>query len=63
MLAEPVVEEMVEARDRVRTGSKVRADKHKRGWRKLYLGDMVRGCHPRTKEWSMKGEVVEVIHA
>ena len=61
LLAEPVVEEMVEARDIVRAGNKVKMDKDKRGWPKLYRSDMVRGRHPKTKEWIMKGEVVEVV--
>ena len=55
MLVEPVVEEMVEATDKVKAGSKVHADNHKRGWPKLHLSDMVRGRHPKTKEWRMKG--------
>ena len=46
--AEPVVEEMVEARDRVRAGDKMKKDEDKRGWPKLYIGDMVRGHHPKT---------------
>ena len=28
----------------------------------LYAGDMVRGQHPKTKEWSLKGEVLEMVH-
>ena len=63
LLAEPVVEAMVEARDEIRAGNKVKTDENKSGWPKLHLGEMVRGRHPKTKEWSMKGEVVEVIHA
>ena len=62
MLVEPVVQEMVEATDKVRAGSKGRADNHKRGWPKLHLSDMVRGRHPKTKEWRMKGEVVEAVY-
>ena len=62
LLAEPLVEEMVEARERVRAENNVKADKDKRGWPKLYRGDMARGRHPKTKEWSMKGEVLELVH-
>ena len=28
----------------------------------MYAGDMVRGQHPKTKEWSLKGEVLETVH-
>ena len=45
-----VVEEMIEARDRVRAGHKVKTDEHKRGWQRLHVGDIVRGHHPKTKE-------------
>ena len=62
LLAEPVVEEMMEARDRVRARAMVKKDEDNRGWPKLHRGDLVRGRHPKTKEWSMKGEVVEVVH-
>ena len=62
VLAEPVVEEMVKARDRVKAGRKVRTDKLKRGWPKRHLGYMVRGQHPKTKEWSMKFEGMEIGH-
>ena len=40
----------------------VKTDEDKRGWKKLHRGDQVRGRHPQTKEWSMKGEVVDVVH-
>ena len=59
---EPTVDEMVKARDRVRAGGMVKTDEDKRGWKQLHRGDQVRGRHPKTKEWSMKGEVVEVVH-
>ena len=36
LLAEPVVEELVEARNRVKVGNKVKKDKDKKGWLKLY---------------------------
>ena len=42
---EPVVEEMVKARDRIRLGRKVQNDKLKKAWPKLHLGDLVRGQH------------------
>ena len=62
MLAEPVVEEMERARDIVKGGHRVKKDKNERGWPQLHLGDMVRGCHPETNEWSLKGEVIEIDH-
>ena len=31
-------------------------------WPKLCLGDMVRGQDPKTKEWSLKGKVMELVH-
>ena len=44
VLAEPVMEEMEEARERVKAAnSKIKQDENKRGWPKLHLGDMVRG--------------------
>ena len=62
LLAEPEMEEMVKARNRVRAGAMMKKDKDKRGWPKLHKGDVARGRHPKTKEWSMKGEVVKVVH-
>ena len=51
--AELVLEEMVKARERVKGSCyKVNEDK----------GDMVRGQHSQTKEWSLKGEVLEMVH-
>ena len=35
LLAKPVVEEIVEARERVRAGEKVKTDEDKRGWPKI----------------------------
>ena len=35
LLAEPVEEEMVKARDRVRAGGMVKTDEDKRGWPKI----------------------------
>ena len=44
--AEPVMEEMVKARERVkRCFNKVREDKLKAAWPALYAGDMVMGQH------------------
>ena len=40
----------------------MKTDEVKRGWPKLYRGNMVRGRHPKSKEWSMKGKGVEVGH-
>ena len=61
--AEPVVEEMEKARERVKGGCKrLQEDETKRAWPKLYAGDMVRGQDPKTKEWSLKGEVLEMVH-
>ena len=62
---EPSVERMVEARDRDRVKGgcyKVRKDELKSAWPRLFPGDMVRGQHPKTKEWSLKGEVLEMVH-
>ena len=54
---------MVTARDRVKGGCyKVRKDKSSSAWPKLFPGDMVRGQHPKTKEWSLKGQVLEMVH-
>ena len=54
--AEPVMEEMENARERVKGGCyKVKEDKSKAAWPVLRSGDMVRGQHPKTKEWSLKG--------
>ena len=59
---EPTVEEMVKARDRVKGGCyKVKKDELSSAWPRLLPGDMVRGQHPRTKEWSLKGEVLEMV--
>ena len=60
---EPTVEEMVKARDRVRGGCyKVRKDESSLAWPRLFPGDMVRGQHPETKELSIKGQVLEMVH-
>ena len=37
-------------------------DERKRAWPKLYVGDMVRGQDPKTKEWSLKEEVFEMVN-
>ena len=34
----------------------------KRAWPKLYVGDIVRGQDPKTKEWSLKEEVLGMVH-
>ena len=34
----------------------------KAAWPAMKPGDMVRGQHPQTKEWSLKGEVLEMVH-
>ena len=47
VLAEPVVEEMEKARERVKVGRKVKGEEKKRGWPKLHIGDMVTGQRPR----------------
>ena len=61
--AKPVLEEMVKARERVKGGCyKVKEDKLKAAWPALNPGDMVRGQHPQTKEWSLKGQVLEMVH-
>ena len=59
---EPAVEEMAKAKDRIRFERKINKDKLTKSWPMLHLGDLVRGQHPKTKEWSMKGEVVELVH-
>ena len=41
----------------VRAGNKLRTDEQKRVWPKLHIGDMVRGRHPKTKDWSMLNSV------
>ena len=56
VLAEPVMEEMEEARERVKAGnSKIMRDENIIGLPKLHVGDMVRGQDSKTKEWSLKG--------
>ena len=63
LTAEPVMEEMVKAREMVNGGCyKVREDELKAAWPALHAGDMVRGQHPQTKEWSLKEEVLEMVH-
>ena len=60
---EPVLEEMVKARDMVKGGChKLKEDKSKAAWPRLFPGDMVRGQHTKTKEVSLKGEVLEMVH-
>ena len=41
---------------------KLKDDESKAAWPLLHPGDMVRGQHPKTKEWSLKGEVLEMVH-
>ena len=41
---------------------KVRKDELSSAWPRLLPGDKVRGQHPKTKEWSLKGEVLEMVH-
>ena len=53
---------MEKARDRVKAGKKVKDNKNKRGWPKLHLSGMVRGRNPKTNEWSLKGEIIEMVH-
>ena len=63
MRAEPVMEEMEKARERVKGGcNRLKEDESKAAWPLLHPGDMVRGQHPKTKEWSLKGEVLEMVH-
>ena len=37
-------------------------DESNSAWPVLHAGDMVRGQHPKTKEWSLKGKVLETVH-
>ena len=54
---------MVKARDRIKRGCyKVRVDESSSALPRLFPGDMVRGQHPETKEWSLKGQVLEMVH-
>ena len=41
---------------------KVKKDELKAAWPALSPGDMVRGQRPQTKEWSLKGQVLEMVH-
>ena len=60
---EPEVEEMVKARDRVRGDcARVKKDELKSAWPRLFPGDMVRGQHPKTKVWNLKGTVLGMVH-
>ena len=63
LMAEPVMEEMEKARERVKGGcKKVEEDETKKAWPKPHAGDMVRGQDPKTKERSLKGKVLEKVH-
>ena len=53
---------MVAARDLVRAPRAV-ADEDKPGLAPLCMGDLVVGQHPKSKEWSLDGEVTEVTHS
>ena len=53
----------MKARERVKGGcKKVEEDETKKAWPKRHAGDMVRGQHQQTKEWSLKGKVLEMVH-
>ena len=53
---------MEKARERVKGGyHKMKRDESK-AWPLLHPGDMVRGQHPKTQEWSLNGEVLEMVH-
>ena len=57
------MEEMKKARERVKGGCyKVKEDELKAAWPVLHAGEMVRGQQPKTKDWSVKGEVLEMVH-
>ena len=63
LMAEPVMEEMEKARERVKGGcKKVEEDETKKAWPKPHAGDMVRGQDPKTKEWSLKGMWLGMVH-
>ena len=50
------MEEMEKARERVKGGChKLKEDESKAEWLRLHPGYMVRGQHPKTKEWSLRG--------
>ena len=54
---------MKKAREMVKGGySNIKDDENKREWPNLCAGDMVKGQDLKTKEWSPKGEVLELVH-
>ena len=53
----------MKARERVGGGCyKVKEDELKAAWPGLIPGNMVRGQHQQTKEWSLNGQVLETVH-
>ena len=56
LMAEPVMEKIEKARERVTGGcKKVEEDKTKMAWPKLCLGDMVRGRTQRQRSGASRG--------
>ena len=53
------MEEMVEARDRIRAA---RATKDRPGLPPLVVGDLVVGQHPKSGQWTLAGEVSAATH-
>ena len=58
---EPVLEEMVQARDRVRAARATKGE-DRQGLPPLEVGDLVVGQHPKSSEWTLAGEVSAVTH-
>ena len=56
LLAEPMLEEMEKAMERVQGGCKrVKEDKKKGAWPKLHAGDMVRRQEPKQRNGASRG--------
>ena len=58
---EPIVEEMVVARDRIRA-ARATKEEDRQGLAPLEVGDLVVGQHPKSCQWTMSGEVSTVTH-
>ena len=58
---EPIVEEMVVARDRIRA-ARATKEEDRPGLAPLEVGDLVVGQHPKSCQWTMSGEVSTVTH-
>ena len=58
---EPRIEEMVEARDRIRA-ARASKEEDRPGLPPLVVGDLVVGQHPKSGQWTLAGEVSTATH-